>query len=98
MSDAGPSTAPPGHRYRLLTGPDDATFCARVSDALAEGYQLYGSPSLTFDGERVVAAQAVLWPGRATQAGAADAPPAPHATTNPAAAPTTTSPQNGDDR
>jgi len=48
--------------YRLLTGPDDATFCKRVSDALDEGYQLYGSPALTYDGEKVVAAQAVILP------------------------------------
>jgi hypothetical protein len=48
--------------YRLLTGNDDATFCRRVSEALALGYQLYGSPAATFDGEHVVVAQAVLWP------------------------------------
>jgi hypothetical protein len=30
--------------YRLLTGPDDAAFCHRVSAALALGYRLYGSP------------------------------------------------------
>jgi hypothetical protein len=47
-------------RYRLLTGTDDADFCRRVSDALTEGYRLYGSPALTFDGERVVVAQAVV--------------------------------------
>lgn len=51
--------------YRLLTGPDDAAFCRRVSAALALGYELYGSPALTHDGERVIAAQAVLWPGAA---------------------------------
>ncbi|GAB2917263.1 DUF1737 domain-containing protein [Micromonospora polyrhachis] len=51
-------------RYRLLTGPDDATFCQRVSQALADGYQLYGYPALTFDGVRVVAAQAVILPGQ----------------------------------
>ncbi len=50
-------------RYRLLTGPDDETFCRRVSQALDEGYRLYGSPSVTFDGERVVAAQAVVLEG-----------------------------------
>jgi hypothetical protein len=50
-------------RYRLLTGPDDRSFCERVSQALAEGYRLYGSPSLTFDGQRVVAAQAVVLEG-----------------------------------
>ncbi len=32
-------------RYRLLTGPDDAAFCHRVSEALALGYELYGSPA-----------------------------------------------------
>jgi hypothetical protein len=47
---------------RLLTGPDDDEFCRRVSEALAMGYELYGSPALTFDGEKVVAAQAVIWP------------------------------------
>lgn len=49
--------------YRLLTGPDDRSFCERVSAALAEGYQLYGSPAATFDGERVIVAQAVVLPG-----------------------------------
>ena len=34
-------------RYRLLTGPDDRTFCERVSAALADGYELHGSPSIT---------------------------------------------------
>lgn len=48
--------------YRLLTGPDDATFCRRVSEALALGYLLYGSPSATFNGEKVIVAQAVIWP------------------------------------
>ena len=51
--------------YRLLTGPDDEAFCRRVADALALGFQLAGSPSLTFDGERVIAAQAVVWPSQA---------------------------------
>jgi hypothetical protein len=47
-------------RYRLLTGPDDAAFCERVSRALAEGYRLHGNPAVTFDGTRVVVAQAVV--------------------------------------
>jgi hypothetical protein len=51
-------------RYRLLTGKDDAAFCQRVSDALALGYELYGSPAATFNGEHVVVAQAILWPKR----------------------------------
>ena len=48
--------------YRLLTGPDDAAFCHRVSDALALGYRLYGPPAATFDGKTVIVAQALLWP------------------------------------
>ncbi len=48
--------------YRVLTGPDDARFCHRVSEALALGYVLHGSPSVTFNGETVIVAQAVLWP------------------------------------
>ena len=49
--------------YRLLTGKDDAAFCRRVSEAIELGYALYGSPALTFNGEYVVAAQALVWPG-----------------------------------
>lgn len=30
--------------YKFLTGMDDAAFCQRVSDALTDGYQLYGAP------------------------------------------------------
>lgn len=48
--------------YRLLTGPDDESFCLRVSEMLDLGCQLHGSPSLTFNGETVIAAQAVIWP------------------------------------
>jgi len=46
--------------YRLLTGPDDAAFCHRVSEALNRGWQLHGNPALTFNGERVIAAQAIV--------------------------------------
>jgi hypothetical protein len=46
--------------YRLITGPDDAEFCARVSSLVDQGYQLYGSPALTFNGEHVIAAQALV--------------------------------------
>jgi hypothetical protein len=55
--------------YRILTGPDDAVFCHRVSEALALGYKLYGSPAATFDGERVIVAQAVVWPWALGSAG-----------------------------
>ena len=48
--------------YRLLTGPDDASFCHRVSEALNKGWSLYGSPTLTYDAEnkRVVCGQAIV--------------------------------------
>ena len=49
--------------YRVLTGPDDAAFCHRVSEALALGYQLYGAPAATFNGQQVIVAQALVWPG-----------------------------------
>ena len=49
--------------YRFLTGPDDEGFSRRVSQALELGYELYGNPALTFDGNTVIAAQAVRWPG-----------------------------------
>jgi hypothetical protein len=49
-------------RYRVLTGPDDETFCERVSAALAEGYQLHGGPSVTANGGQVIVAQAVVLP------------------------------------
>jgi len=47
-------------RYRLLTGTDDRAFCEKVSAALEDGYRLHGNPSVTFDGQRVVTAQAVV--------------------------------------
>jgi hypothetical protein len=48
--------------YRVLIGPDDDAFCWRVSEALELGHQLHGSPGVTFDGDRVIVAQALLWP------------------------------------
>jgi len=46
--------------YRYLTGPDDASFCMRVSEALNKGWELHGGPTLTFDGTRAIAGQAVV--------------------------------------
>ena len=59
-----PTAQPPNGlpRYRVLTGPDDAKFCHRVSEALDLGYRLHGSPAATFDGNRVIVAQALIWP------------------------------------
>jgi hypothetical protein len=48
--------------YRLLTRTDDPAFCHRVSEALALGYELYGSPAATFNGKEVIVAQAIVWP------------------------------------
>jgi hypothetical protein len=59
MTNEAPNGLP---KYRLLTGPDDASFCQKVSDTIALGFKLYGSPSATFNGETVVVAQAVIWP------------------------------------
>ena len=49
--------------YRLLTGQDDRAFCERVSEALAQGWRLYGSPSMAFDdiSGAIKVAQAVVW-------------------------------------
>ena len=47
--------------YKLLTGGDDRAFCEKISAALYDGYELYGSPAITArpDGT-VVCAQAVV--------------------------------------
>ena len=47
-------------RYRFITGKDDDQFCLRVSKALEDGYELHGSPALTFNGTDVVCGQAVV--------------------------------------
>lgn len=49
-------------RYRVLTGPDDRAFCERISAALDDGYVLHGGPALTFNGENVIVAQALVLP------------------------------------
>lgn len=48
--------------YRYLTGPDDASFCHRVTEALSKGWSLHGGPTLTFDPtqNRVICGQAVV--------------------------------------
>ena len=49
--------------YRLLTGADDRAFCERVSEALEQGWRLYGSPAMTYDvgTGAIKVAQAVVW-------------------------------------
>jgi hypothetical protein len=74
---AAPSPAVPGPgtekplAYRLFTGPDDRSFCERISAALADGYVLHGSPAVTFNGSTVIVAQAVVLPA-AVAAGSGD--------------------------
>jgi hypothetical protein len=48
--------------YRYLTGPDDAAFCHRISELLNRGWQLYGSPTLTYDAEKkqIICGQAII--------------------------------------
>lgn len=46
--------------YNYLTGPDDETFCRRVTERLNRGWLLYGGPTLTFNGQQVIAGQAVV--------------------------------------
>ena len=46
--------------YRYLTGKDDVNFCARVTKALNEGYELYGSPTMTFNGVDVIVGQVIV--------------------------------------
>ena len=48
--------------YRFLTGPDDASFCQRVRDALDEGYVLYGDPVMANCNGEIVCGQAVILP------------------------------------
>ena len=58
-------STPPDDRpvYRLLTGADDRAFCERVSEALEQGWRLYGSPPLHWGTSEncMKAAQAVVW-------------------------------------
>ena len=47
-------------RYKMITGIDDSEFCSRVSLHLDNGYELYGSPTSTFNGKNVIVGQAVV--------------------------------------
>ena len=53
-------------RYRLMTGPDDRAFCERISKALDDGYELYGSPAITHNGKTCIVAQALVLKRRTT--------------------------------
>ena len=47
-------------KYKLITGKDDAEFCKRITAFLDDGYELYGSPTMAFNGEYMVVAQAII--------------------------------------
>ena len=64
---AAPATEAP-KPYKMLTGPDDSEFCSKVSRHLAEGYELYGSPTMTFNGKTVIVGQAVVLKAKANKA------------------------------
>ena len=53
--------------YRFLSGVDNAEYCQRVSDALADGYVLYGNPVLVMDNDVRIVGQAVIWPASANK-------------------------------
>ena len=48
--------------YRYLTGPDNDGFCHRVTAALNNGWQLYGNPTLAYDGNSntMICGQAII--------------------------------------
>ena len=48
--------------YRFLSGLDSPDFCQRVSDALQDGYVLYGNPVMIMDGKDRIVGQAVILP------------------------------------
>ena len=35
--------------YRFLSGPDDSSFCHKITAVLNKGWHLYGSPTYGFD-------------------------------------------------
>ena len=37
--------------YRFLSGPDDSSFCHKVTAALNKGWHLHGSPTYGYDAE-----------------------------------------------
>ena len=53
--------------YRFLSGVDNAEFCQRVSDALADGYVLYGNPVMVMDNDVRILGQAVISPDNANE-------------------------------
>ena len=61
-----------GKPYRFLSGEDTSEFCQRISDALTQGYVLYGNPVMVMDGDKRIVGQAVILPEFQTQDQRAD--------------------------
>ena len=40
--------------YRFITDDDTSIFCHRVTEALSNGWKLYGEPKMTYDSKRKV--------------------------------------------
>ena len=55
--------------YKMLTGIDDGEFCSKVSRHLQNGYELHGSPTMTFNGKNVIVGQAVVLKKAAKKSG-----------------------------
>ncbi|MEY4296661.1 MAG: hypothetical protein RL016_507 [Actinomycetota bacterium] len=53
----------------MLTGIDDGEFCSKVSRHLQNGYELHGSPTMTFNGKSVIVGQAVVFKKAAKKSG-----------------------------
>ena len=51
----------------FLSGVDNAELCQRVSDALADGYVMYGNPVMVMDNDVRIVGQAVIWPDSANK-------------------------------
>lgn len=47
--------------YRFLTGPDDSSFCHKITEALNKGWKLHGSPQISYHAKtgEMVCGQAV---------------------------------------
>ena len=45
--------------YRYLTGVDNTQFCMRVTKALNLGWELYGSPTMSFNGTNTIVGQVI---------------------------------------
>ena len=40
--------------YRFITDDDSSEFCHRVTEALSNGWALYGEPKMTYDNEKKI--------------------------------------------